>query len=534
VRTTTVEHETDDKPQARGSESQRKDGARPVAETSNGPLHAGLLLRLQAMAGNAAVASLIATRTPEPTVMLEPSPPGVPAMTNEAPAEAATAAAPAGPGDDELAAIDAAADAPPVAGQPVAEDAREQVAHDAQAELADQPESSDAPLEVSEGPGGVPIEARPAPVALDLSSAQPATGLARAGSLPPAQLLSSLASVSTAADLDAANEHKRLAANAPQRARHPGAPSTVESPASARVALLDAPAASIPAMPEYRDVAIRRPPALPAAPTLPVGNGQLPTRDPGLELKPGPIPQLSLEGNADPASVQQHRTRLLGSLERDSAANRQEAGRPLGEDEIFPTAPAEMLHGSLGEMPGGAGQGAAQPTASEDDEAASVIAQQEKSSEIQGAVGTGLASLAGQRQEYDQRTAAERVRADAEMTHLEQANAQEQAGERGAARGEVLGLRRQWTTAQRDLMAGAQREADAKTSETMQAVAQERGAAEAQAAAHYEQGQQESQKARREAEHQAASEKQKAQSQGQSGLLGAIGSAAQSSRRTQW
>jgi hypothetical protein len=541
VRTTTVEHETEDKAQARGAESQRKDGARPVGEIANAPprlLHPRLLLGLQATAGNAAVASLIETRQPEPAPTLEAAAPGATAdvtslpVTTEAPAEEATTDTPrAGPGDDdELSALDAAADAPPVAGQPVAEEARDEVAQEAQAELADQPESGDASQEVSGGPGepGVPIEARPAPVAVDVRSAEPAAGLARAGALPPAQLLSSLGSVSSAVDRHTTDEHQRLGTHAPQRPRHPGAPSTVESRASARLAVVDIPPArSIRTMPEGRNVEIRRPPAPPAVRDL-LTNGQLPTRDPSLELKPGPLPHIPLEGNADPGSVQQHRSRLLGTLERESAANRQEAGRPLGEDEIFPIAPAEMLHGSVGEMPGGAGQGAAQPTPSEDDETASVIAQQEKRGEIQGAVGTGLASLAGQRQEYEQRTLGERAKADAEMTHLEQANAQEQTSERGVARREVLGLRTQWTTAQQDLVAGAQREADTKTSETLQIVAQERGAAEEQAASHYEQGQQEAQAARREAEHQAASEKQKAQSQSQGGLLGAIGSAAQS------
>src|SRR5437660_1326226 len=114
------------------------------------------------------------------------------------------------------------------------------------------------------------------------------------------------------------------------------------------------------------------------------------------------------------------------------------------------------------------------------------------------------------------------------MSQLEQANSQEQAGERAAAKLEVAGLRGQWTTTPEDLAAGAQREADAKTSETVATVAQERGAAEDQATAHYEQGQQEAQKARHEAEEQAAAERKRAQGENQGGLFGAIGSAAKS------
>ncbi|TME47693.1 MAG: hypothetical protein E6I60_14105, partial [Chloroflexi bacterium] len=61
MRTTTVEHETEDTAQARGAETQRKDGAQPVGELADAPpalLQPHILLRLQAMAGNAAVAGL--------------------------------------------------------------------------------------------------------------------------------------------------------------------------------------------------------------------------------------------------------------------------------------------------------------------------------------------------------------------------------------------------------------------------------------------------------------------------------------------
>jgi len=325
------------------------------------------------------------------------------------------------------------------------------------------------------------------------------------------------------------DEHQRLAANAPQRPRHPGAPSTVGSPAATRVVIVDKPTASnVPTMPEGRDVEVQRPPTLPATPELSISNGQLPTRDPALEIKPGPLPHVPLEGSADPALVHQQHTQTLGAVEREHASGRQEAARPLGEDEIFPTAPAETLRGSVGTMPAGAGQVAAPAKPAEDDEAASIIAGQEKGADIQSAVGTGLASLAGQREEYAQRTASERARADGDMSQLEQANAQEQAGERAEAKREVIGLRGQWTTAQQELVGGAQREADAKTSETLQTVAKERTSAEEQATAHYEQGQQEALRARHEAEQQAAAERQKAQGQNQGGLLGAIGSAAQS------
>ena len=480
---TSVEHDTDEKAPARAAETHRPAGA------PSGASDARMLLGLQAMAGNAAVTDLIESRRPEPAAVVDLSPPPV---TAEAPPdeESAVAAPRAGESDGELAALDAEAEpgasiSPPDLGE------------------------SDANPSPAAGEGGMgadpgtPIEEWPVPAIPDVSAADPAAGLARVGSLPPAQLLGSLGAVSTAVDRRAADEHERLAANAPERPRHPGAPSTVEAPAATRLALVDRPSqGNVPTMPEGHDVPVR--------------------------LSPGALPHLPMEGSADPALIQQQHARVLGTVEREHTSGRQEATRPLGEDEIFPTAAGETLRGSIDGRPGQAGQAPGQPKPTEDDEAASIIAQQEKGAEIQSAVGTGLASLAGHREEYAQRTAGERARADSEMSQLEQANVQEQAGERMAAKREVIGLRGQWTTAQQEVVAGAQREAYAKTTETLEAVAKQRSSAEEQATEEYQKGQQEAQRARHEGEQQAATERQKAQGQNQGGLLGAIGSAAQS------
>ena len=545
--TTLVEHEAEGKAPAHAAEPRRRDGtlsdsdsagpmaAADAARARPALLHPRLLLGLQARAGNAAVANLIArSHQPEPVQAPErptSEPVAVETQADEAPPpEAPTAVPRAGESDDELAKLDVAADAPLAGAQAEPTDERALVAEDAQAELADQASQSEGEPEASGGPAepGAPIEDQPPPTVPDVSGAEPATGLARVGSLPPAQLLSSLTSVSSAADRQASHERERLAASPPQRPRHPGAPSTVESPASTRIVPAEQPATTISAPPEGRDVEIRRPTPPPTIPELPFHDGQLPTRDPGLELKPGPLPHLPLEGSADPASVQQHRGHLRTGLEREHSTGQQEAAQPLGEDEIFPAVPAETLRAAVAQSPGANGHAASAPGAPEDGQAASIIAEQEKGGEIRGAVSAGLTSLASQRQDYAQRTTSERAKADTEMTQLEQTNSQEQTGERAAAKREVLGMRHQWTDAQQEVVAGAETEADVKTNEAVQAVAQERADAEQQAAAHYQEGQAAAERARQEGEQQAATERQKAQSQSPGGLLGVIGSAAQS------
>jgi len=568
VPATAIEHEAEEKTSARGAESQPKHGAAPVAELGGGPLgpelaaaplaegearapqaifHPRLLLGLQARAGNAAVAQLIESRRkPAPSAAIQPttlpaaaaapqspqpaesSPAGALATDAEPPTESATKPR-AGETDDALVALDAAADMIPVAGESEPGETQERVARDAQAELAEaQAPSSSEP---SEAPGGaaepgVPIEAHPPPVARDVSTAEPSAGLAAVAGLPPAQLLGSLGSVAAAVDRDVTHAHKRLAASPPERPRHPGAPPTVEAPASTRIPLVDRPTGDVPKVREGRDAEVRRPDAPPVVPETTAPNGQLPTHDPGLELKPGPLPHLPLEGTADPAVVQQQHSHVLSGMEREHAAGQRDAAQPMGEDEIFPTVPAETLRAAVAEAPGANGHGS--PPAAEDDDAASIVAQQEKGGEIQSAVSGGLASLAAQRQEHAQHTTRERAKADAEMAQLEQANAELQTGERAVARREVRGLRQEWSGAQQELVAGARRDADAKTSETAQTITQERGAAEQQAAAHYEQGKLEADQARREGEQHAAAERKKAEGQSPAGLLGAIGSAAQS------
>lgn len=597
MRATALEQETDQQTPAHAAETQRENGASPVAQlgapealvrSPPGLLNARLLLGLQATAGNAAVAGLIqATRAsrPAPAAGLErrpaasgpettTRPDGVPDAhmlaaggsqpalqagaaglgpeagsagpapeaggAGPAPVSGAAGPAPeaggAGPApdirtpeiqtaepapspeatkssdesDDELAALDAAAGDAAAGDTPVPEAPvdRESVAQDAQAELAALGGGPSA--ETSGGPAepGMAIERRPPTHVPDVSADEPASGLARVAPLPPHQLLSSLGAISGAAALRGNQEHARLAANPPKRPRHPGAPSTVNAPASVRMAIAEpAPAPSIPKVPEGQDTRVTRP--APAAGSL------------------GPAPRLPLEGSSDPAAVQQQRTHVLAALERQQISGQQQAAQPMGENEIFPTAPPETLRAAVATAPGSNGHAPASPPA-EDEEAVSIIAQQERAGEIQSAIGGGLTGLASRRQEYEQRTSAEQAKADAEMAQLEHANSEQQVGERASAKQEVLGLRGQWSGAQRELVAGAQREADAKTSETMQTVAGERGSAEQQVAAHYQEGQRQADQARREGEQQAAAERQKAEQQGQGGLLGAVVSAAQS------
>ncbi|HEY9286398.1 MAG TPA: hypothetical protein VIT43_00065, partial [Candidatus Dormibacteraeota bacterium] len=359
---------------------------------------------------------------------------------------------------------------------------------------------------------------------MNVSNSTPSQALTQVSQLPPAQLLSSLGSVSAAVHNDAAQAHQRLVANPPQRVRASAAPATLPAPGFA------APVSADPSMPTVvkpaaaAEASIGRPPDLPHLPEAVAPSGQLATHDPARAVTVGPLPHFPAAGNADPTAVQQHQQAVIGQIDREHRAEAEISAQPFGEDSIFPAVQPEILRAHSAQPP--ATNGHTMPVAGgETDEAASIIAQQEKGAEIRGAVSAASSAIVEQKRRHAEQSAAHQVAADADMAQLEKANAHEQTSERAAAKSEVVGIRGQWSAEQEQLVAGARSESELKTKETLASVSQERTSAEAQAAEHYRQGQEDAERARRHAEAQAAAEKQKAQS---GGLLGTIGSAAQS------
>ncbi|MDQ6709959.1 MAG: hypothetical protein M3Z11_05315, partial [Candidatus Dormibacteraeota bacterium] len=239
------------------------DGGRPV------PFDARMLLGLQAAAGNAAVSGLIAesraspaapasaVEVEAPSVAVEVEAPWV-AGESEPPVEAGQGGGPpnGGPGDDDLASLDAHADAAHADGRDGAS-------------MPAGPSGSDV-YEGGGGGGGSAIE-DPAPVPTPvLDGLEPSQALASAAALPAGQFLGVMGGVAQSVDHAAAGEQQRLLHEPPARVRHPGAPGTVDAPASQRIPISPDRAPSVvPQVSQLADVAIRGPGPLPAAPALP-------------------------------------------------------------------------------------------------------------------------------------------------------------------------------------------------------------------------------------------------------------------------
>ena len=505
------------------------------------PFDPRMLLGLQATAGNAAVSSLIA-QAREPAAAHEP--PAAEAADMAAngppPAESAGAeASTAGVDDDSLAVLDAEAE-PGNAG--------------ADAETSKL--SSASSDEYAGGPAasGVAIEERTDAPAPSLDGLEPEQALGVASGLPPRQLLAATSGVGRAVDRTGAIEQERLSREPPSRPRHPGAPSTVESPASERVGLGEGGSArAVTRVPRGHEVRVPATTPLPPAPALPAALGvepvvtggeggelsaddgqklasaiaRLPGGDVGLRIGPGPVPPVPAAGNADPNQVHAQQAHMEEAINAEHAQGRREAGLPLGEDEIYPVAAAEVLTGRV-EMSGASAEGAEGSAEGETDDAVSMIAQQERGTAIQAATGAGISELASERQLYADRTVSERATAESEMSGLERANFGEQAAERGTARAEVGGLRDQWSREQQDLVARGRAEGDATARSAVESAVATRTQAEAEAAAHYREGREEADAARREGERHAVEERQKAQSRSSGGFLGLLASAARS------
>lgn len=419
------------------------------------------------------------------------------------------------------------------------------------------------------GGGGTGIEEQPAPSAPDVSGQPPEQGLAQAGSLPPAVLLSTLGSVSASAQREAGEARAELSANPPQRLRPSGAPATASRPASEQATLppsgapTDAPAAPTasdrptPRPPEPRAPAA--PPPEPRTPVIPepaegeqMGESgaramqqaisRLPTRDPGLRIAPQPPPRVRLEGNAHPGTVDAQAADTASSLNLAASEEAAAAGEPMGEDELYPQVPPEILqaeatgagsHATSGTTQQGgapaAPPGEAGGAGSAIDDAASIVAHNEHRDEIRGAVQQGTGQIASARAQRAASEQQERQRAEQEMARLEQENAAQQSAERQRARAEIGGRRAQWRADQQQIVHTARSETNHVRRQAHQDVEQERQRGQDEADRAQEQGQQEAAEARRRGQEEAERERERAnQESSGGGFFGWAASAARS------
>ncbi|MFE4328905.1 DUF4157 domain-containing protein [Streptomyces sp. NPDC056831] len=326
--------------------------------------------------------------------------------------------------------------------------------------------------------------AAPAP---NLSTVSPEAGLSTASKLKPHKALQAMSGVSGSVDRTVGDEHKALAAAPPSMQRPAGAPRTLEgkpkSDAPAQYSQDPAQKSEAPKDEKAEVKGEKEPEGQIEAEkaeepggwdtfkmALGFGLGWLanklgfkvdkqelaakfaglPTKDEALKkARAGNAPGVQMQGAAEQTAGEQSDSVDTKGQETVTTA-RDDAGRPMGENQVYPNAPKEQMKGKVpgqqggrGGVPdGGASTGAVPP------EAASAVAEHDRGPQFQAAFSQGQKGMSEGRQTKD------RDFRDSQRKHKQQVdteiakNTKSQTGEREKALTEVTGRRTDWRAEQ--------------------------------------------------------------------------------------
>ncbi|MFI9173364.1 eCIS core domain-containing protein [Streptomyces lincolnensis] len=309
----------------------------------------------------------------------------------------------------------------------------------------------------------------------DVSGQDPKTAVQTVSKLAPDQAVVAMSGVDRAADKKVGEEQQRLAASPPTRERPSGAPQTRSAPPEAAPA-----AAPVTGKVERLgpadqgekqqakgsekaagrkptdDVPPPPPPAVPdkglsdaEAASVEAAADAVPTTDPQLANKTvGPAPKIRLEGASDPTRTDDQAKALKEKQSAIQRTGRDDAAKPLGEDQIFPDAPREQLTGKASGGAGKRGKGGALKAASRPKDGVGAVAKQEKGSEIQGAGGQAQGDLGTKEQEHKQGEQRAKQEKQAEIDREVDQNTEKQTAERGRVARETQKQREEWRTEQ--------------------------------------------------------------------------------------
>ena len=336
------------------------------------------------------------------------------------------------------------------------------------------------------GGGGAPAPGKgkkdSAPVP-NLSGVSPEAGLATASKLKPHKALQAMGGVGGAVDRTVGDEHKTLASAHPSMQRPAGAPQTLQGKPKS-----DAPAEYSQDKPQEAEAPEQENAEVEGAKepegqieaekaeepsgwdtfkmALGFGIGKvaswlgfevdpqelaakfagLPTKDEALkQAQAGNAPGVELKGSAEDSAGQQD-GHVDAKGQETVATARDDSGRAMGEDQVYPDAPKEEMRASVpgaqgGEgvaVDGGGATGAVPP------EAASEVAEHEQGPQVQAAFNDGQKGVSEGRQAKDRdfrdSQAKHKQQVDAEIGR----NTETQAGEREKAMGEVTAQREGW------------------------------------------------------------------------------------------
>ncbi|MFG1671169.1 DUF4157 domain-containing protein [Streptomyces sp. Y7] len=345
-----------------------------------------------------------------------------------------------------------------------------------------------APARGGGGRAGASAPAKPKKEAAapDVSNATPEAGLATAAGLKPHQMLDTLKGVNGAVGRSVDKERTALRKAPPKEQRPTGSPRTVPggpTPAApgvytnAKVGRTEAtpgktpeiggeqrpqgevPGANVPE-PSWWDIALTigaqlfgklLKEILPLDDLIDSILG-LPTKDEGLKnAKVGDAPRLPLENDSDPQRTDEQGQKLderKGELHR---SGREDAARPMGEDQIYPDVPKETL---TGKVPGGNGKnakgGGRSVSSGVPIESASAVAEHDRGPQIQAGFGEGRQRMGQERRTKDDKAHKDRQKHDQDLKREVDKSSRQQSDTRDKGRSDIADSRDKWRKEQDD------------------------------------------------------------------------------------
>lgn len=335
--------------------------------------------------------------------------------------------------------------------------------------------------------GARPKKEAPAP---DVSNATPESGLATAASLKPHQALETLKGVDGAVTRSVDKERTALRKAPPTMQRPSGSPRTVpggpraSAPGTytnAKVARTEAapgktpeitgeqkpqgevPGADVPE-PSWWDIGLTIGAQLIGKllkEILPLDDLidsilQLPTKDEGLRsARVGDAPRLPLENDSDPQRTDEQSRKLDERRNELHTAGREDAARPMGEDQIYPDVPKETLTGKVtgGKKTVNAGGSRSVSGGGVPIESASAVAEHDRGPQIQAGFAEGRQKMTQERQAKDKKAALDRQKHDQDLQREVTASSRKQADARDKGRSDIADSRDKWRKEQDDKVA---------------------------------------------------------------------------------
>ncbi|WDF36126.1 DUF4157 domain-containing protein [Streptomyces sp. T12] len=323
----------------------------------------------------------------------------------------------------------------------------------------------------------------------DLSGGSPEEGLATASNLKPHQAVEAMDSVGGAVDKDVGKEHKQLASKPPAMDRPTGAPKTLHGKPDAEEAAQyneDKAERAEDAKDEKAEVKGEKKPEGKidaeemeepdffdqigmmagyaiggigdwlgfdvTAEDLAAQFAGMPTKDEAMkEAQNGTAPGVDMQGQADDKATEQGGNTDDKSQEA-AETGADDAGRKMGEDQVYPDAPKERLEGKVPAEQGGKSRvgGGGASTGAVPPEAASEVAEHERKPQFKKALSDGRQDMGKGREKKTQDTRTSQEKHKRQVDKEVQSNTKEQTGKREGVLTDVDKQRSDWTKEQDD------------------------------------------------------------------------------------